>query len=482
MVWLFVGIGVVAPNWAAAQSAADKATARQLATDGIQLFRQDRFADALDKLERAESLFDAPVHLLYIARCQAKLNRLVEAAETYRRLIRVELSAQAPQTFKDAVADGQKELPSLEPKVPSLRVEVVPATAKELRLTIDGESISTAVLGVDRPINPGAHVVEVSAKGQSPISRRVDVPISSKQVVKLELPAASAVASTPDTTAPNATTASPGATTTKDQPTGAQNQKVDAGRTDGAAKEESQRMKIIAGVDLTGVLPLVGKIDSQNSAQTGTGEADDRAISGRFGIGGGLELRAGLAIPVSKIAITPLLFVGANSHSAGPLYKTSADRSFGLANSVDSVLTAKPVSVSLGIGARIDSAPQQPLDLGVFGELGFVARQQYTTNGTWTVTQSGGSCEFIEEFTGWGFRTRGGVMMPVSRVLTLVGAAGVTFANISSAGLKEKSCTPPELANEFGVKEKADVPSDSRQYHAVIGLSLGAEFGIRVGH
>ena len=66
---------------ALAQSAADKATARNLATAGIKLYQQQKFEEALDKLKRAQELYDAPVHLLYMARCYVKLNKLVEGAE-----------------------------------------------------------------------------------------------------------------------------------------------------------------------------------------------------------------------------------------------------------------------------------------------------------------------------------------------------------------------------------------------------------------
>ena len=67
---------------ASAQSAADKATARQLAVHGIKLYGDGKYSEALDKLQRAQTLYDAPVHLLYIARCQHKLGMLVESAES----------------------------------------------------------------------------------------------------------------------------------------------------------------------------------------------------------------------------------------------------------------------------------------------------------------------------------------------------------------------------------------------------------------
>jgi hypothetical protein len=470
-VLMMVGAGVAWPNPAEGQSAADKATARKLATDGIQLFQQDRFADALDKLERAESLFDAPVHLLYIARCQVKLSHLVEAAEAYRRLVRTELSAQAPQTFKEAVADGQKELPEIEPKIPSLRVEVVPANAKDLRLTIDGDSVSTAVIGVDRPINPGSHVVEVAAKGQAAVQRRIDVAVASKQVVKLELgPAVGGDA----TIVVQATDAPSAGTSPANVVPPAADSNSGAARLTVAAAEPPRRVKIIAGLDVDATVPVAGKIDNQ----VGTGGpdgADHRQITERYGPGGGLELRVGLAIPIGNFALTPLLFANVNSHSPGKLYKAPADQSFGLDGDVSSVMTAKPLSQSLGIGVRFDTAPLRPFQVGGFFELDAVLRQAYVTNGTWTVAGPVGNCEFTEQFDGVGVRGRGGVLLPVSRLVTLVGSAGVTLATITSAGLTKRTCDNKNLT--FDGEDKATVPTESRAVHAVFGLAVGAEFG-----
>src|SRR5688572_16146702 len=115
-----------------AQTAADKATARKLAGEGIELYQAGKYGEALDKLERAEQLYDAPVHLLYIARTQAKLDKPVDAAETYRRLVRVKLEPDAPEAFTQAVDDAKKELPEVEAAVPTLRLEVTPANAPNL--------------------------------------------------------------------------------------------------------------------------------------------------------------------------------------------------------------------------------------------------------------------------------------------------------------------------------------------------------------
>lgn len=475
--FILLGIGVAGQNVAAAQSAADKATARKLATDGIQLFRQERIADSLDKLERAQALFEAPIHLLYIARCHAKLNHLVEAVEAYRRLVRTELSANAPQTFKDAVADGQKELPELEPKVPQLRIDVAPANLKDLRLTIDGESISTAVLGVERPINPGSHLVEIAARGRVTASRRIEVTVASKQAVKLDLlpseedPSAASGSSVGDSVPPTPGTA-PGES---GGGAGASSEKVGAKTAEGTEADPMPRLRIVAGIDIAGTMPIAGKIDNQ----PGTGDADQRDIVQRFGPGAGFELRAGLSIPVGRFALTPMVLLNGYTHQPGSLYNSSADRSFSLDSDSDSVMTTKPSSSSLGLAVRLDTAPQRALQLGGFGEVGLLLRQAYVTDGTWTRigTTDGGACDFTEEFTGIGSRARAGVLMPVSRVVTLVGSVGLSLGRIAEAGLTKRSCSG-NASWAAGAIDKTEVPADKRAWHAVLGLGLGAEFGI----
>lgn len=476
---IIVGFGIASVAPAGAQSAADKATARQLATEGIQFFQKERYSEALDKLERAESLFDAPVHLLYIARCYTKLNRLVEAAEAYRRLIRTELSAKAPQTFKEAVADGQRELPEVEPKIPTLRVDVTPADAdadvKDLRLTIDGESVSTAIIGVDRPINPGTHVIEVSVAGQSPVSQRVDIAVAAKKVVKLELPRS--VPGAPPNREPRAATSvtseGPAASTDKlgHEPTSAATS---------PDKSTRRRIRILGGLDGAGTIPFGGKLDSK----PGAGPADDRAVSGRFGIGGGAEARLGVSIPVGQLAMTPLLFINVFSHVPGSLYNASIDQSFNLRDQYDrtSVTKTVPTSAAFGIGLRFDTAPQV-LQLGGFGEIGFLLRQAYATKITWTVqgtsAQPGNVCNFEEQFNGSGLRLRGGVMLPVASVVTLTASAGVGLVRVSQSGTSGKSCSA-ENALDGLAGERAEVPGAQRTIHAILGMNLGAEFGIGI--
>ncbi len=179
--------GMVMTEPAHAQSAADKATARQLATKGIGLFKKGDFAGAVDKLERAQSLYDAPVHLLYLGRAYVKLNKLVDGAEAYRKLIRSRITADSPQAFRDAVVAGQAELPPIEPQIPSLRIDVKPEGIADLEITIDGKPVPAAVVGIERPANPGDRVIKISAPGYKPLERTVTLAVAQELAVPFEL-------------------------------------------------------------------------------------------------------------------------------------------------------------------------------------------------------------------------------------------------------------------------------------------------------
>lgn len=163
-----------APREARAQvSDADRAAARELYIEGVKLQEQGKFEAALDKFQRAQSVFSAPTHLLHIAECQAALGRLVESAETYRTLVRTPLPAGAPNAFVQAQQQGSAELTQVEPRIPSLKIIVKPENAQNLSVQIDNQPMSAALIGVPRPANPGEHHVVVFAPGYAKSEAKV---------------------------------------------------------------------------------------------------------------------------------------------------------------------------------------------------------------------------------------------------------------------------------------------------------------------
>jgi hypothetical protein len=190
---------VAAPAWA--QSDEDRANARAAATQGLAEEDAGRWASAIELFRRAESIIHAPPHLVHIARSEAKLGRLVSAQETYLKVTREELPPSSPRAFLDAQADAQKELAALEPRIGSLKVIVDGGSAA---VTLDGAPMADALIGIDRPIDPGRHVVRAS--GDKGASKPVTVVVAegAHQVVHLALaPAPVAQAATPEATPPH---------------------------------------------------------------------------------------------------------------------------------------------------------------------------------------------------------------------------------------------------------------------------------------
>ncbi|HMJ11705.1 MAG TPA: hypothetical protein VK524_09855 [Polyangiaceae bacterium] len=190
-----------------AQSDQERAGARAVALEGIQAFQEERWAEAVDLLSRAESLVHAPTHLLFLARAQQRLGQLVSAREAYLKLTRESIAPAAPKAFHDAQAAAKRELPLLEPKIPTLKIQVKGAEGKPVSVTVDGKALSPALVGVANPTDPGAHRVQASAAGLSAGPVAVELKEAARETVTLQLSAAT------ESTAPVAAPVEPANTT-----------------------------------------------------------------------------------------------------------------------------------------------------------------------------------------------------------------------------------------------------------------------------
>lgn len=171
-----------------AQSDEERAIARAAATEGLQAFQEQRWADAVDLFTRAESLVHAPPHLLYLARSYERLGKYVKARETYQKLARSALTPESPQAFKDAKDQGAAELAALEPRIPQLRIKVTGADKPQnLGITVDGEKMPAALIGVSAPVDPGEHKIQATADGYASDVATVSVAEGKKDTVTLEL-------------------------------------------------------------------------------------------------------------------------------------------------------------------------------------------------------------------------------------------------------------------------------------------------------
>jgi hypothetical protein len=152
-----------------------RAGARALYMEGAALKQAGKCNEAVEKFQGANRLYEAPTSMLNIAECQATLGKLVEAAESYRSLARMQERTDWSPAFIAARRQGAGELAALEPRIPTLAVDVDPKAAPGLKLQFDGTPLDPAFVGVARPVNPGEHRVGVSATGYAQADQTIAV-------------------------------------------------------------------------------------------------------------------------------------------------------------------------------------------------------------------------------------------------------------------------------------------------------------------
>lgn len=168
-----------------AQPASERAGARAAAEVGADAFDKGEWARALEYFKKAESLFHAPPHVLYLARANEKLGQLVEAREAYLTLEREVLSAQAPQAFRDAQASAARERAALEPRIATLDVRLEVVGEGEVRLLLNGKEMPAALVGVPRPVNPGSYELRVVSEGHEDAVKRLELGEGARETVSM---------------------------------------------------------------------------------------------------------------------------------------------------------------------------------------------------------------------------------------------------------------------------------------------------------
>lgn len=185
--------------------AASRATARQLALEGVAAHGRADWPAVIDRFERAEQLFHAPVHLRYLAIAYERSAQpnMVRAAETWQRLSQEQLAADAPQVFRDAVAEARRELERLDGRLGHLAVELSP-TLQGATVTLDGQPVPADALSSVRYVDAGPHTVRAQLAGRPDVERQINVPPGGTERVRLDPPAPAVEA--PVVVAPRTTT------------------------------------------------------------------------------------------------------------------------------------------------------------------------------------------------------------------------------------------------------------------------------------
>jgi hypothetical protein len=188
------------PRLASAQDDATRAAARSLAFEGNDADKRGDAALAEAKFDKAFALVPVPTLGLSSARARVKQGKLVEAAERYRQVLRLDAAAvgiagaglNLPLQQR-AQADAERELAALLPRIPRIVLTLVGAEAREVTVKLDEAWLPNALVGEPYPVNPGRHRLR-AWRGTLHVERELTLDEAALEQVELTFAEAPAVA------------------------------------------------------------------------------------------------------------------------------------------------------------------------------------------------------------------------------------------------------------------------------------------------
>lgn len=154
---------------AAAQT--DSAAARALFSEGRELVAAERYAEACPKFEESLRLDPGMGTQFNLAHCWEKLGRTASAWALFLDVAAAARAGNQPQ--REAAA--KERASALESKLTHLRIVFPDATA-DAKVFRDDQEVGRAAWGTPMPVDPGEHVIHVTAKGKQDWSQDVKVP------------------------------------------------------------------------------------------------------------------------------------------------------------------------------------------------------------------------------------------------------------------------------------------------------------------
>jgi len=131
-----------------------------------------------------------------MARSLTKLGRLVEAHETYMKLVREQQPKNAPSAFVSAHAQAEQEVSAVEARLAHVTVVVRGTDADKAIVTMDNTDLPAAVVGIPMPVDPGNHVFVARTERAKSNETTVALRDGANESVAIVLPEPSATAPT----------------------------------------------------------------------------------------------------------------------------------------------------------------------------------------------------------------------------------------------------------------------------------------------
>jgi hypothetical protein len=174
---LFAALGVAR----AAQAQNDPAAAEALFREGRALSDAGDIAGACAKFRESARLDPAVGTTFNIADCEERLGHLARAWTLFGEVVqRLPASDKRHEVAKKRVA-------ALELRLPKLSVRLAATAPAGTRVTRDGVELGAASLGTPLPVDPGEHIVVVSAPGRA--DKQFKLIISEREIQTVDVEA-----------------------------------------------------------------------------------------------------------------------------------------------------------------------------------------------------------------------------------------------------------------------------------------------------
>jgi hypothetical protein len=184
--WLSIFPGVLSLSLALpvyAQGGGNKAAAEALFVEGRNLMAAERFEEACPKFEASQELDPGLGTILNLAECYEKTGKTASAWAQYREAIPLARAAGSPE--REALAQERAKL--LQERLSTLTIRTTGGDAA-LSVRRDGAPVQPAQLDTPIPVDPGEHLIEATAEGKQPWSKKVEVGANAAKV-EVEIPA-----------------------------------------------------------------------------------------------------------------------------------------------------------------------------------------------------------------------------------------------------------------------------------------------------
>jgi hypothetical protein len=186
---LLCGVARAQPN------DAQKETARNLMVEARQLRQSGDLLAALRRFNAADAIMNVPTTGFEVAATQAQLGELVEARETLLRVLAIPQRSDDPEPFNEARAKAHALDQQLATRIGSITLQDCGVEQMlQMELSVDGNPMPAAMIGLPFRVNPGKHQVATRLQGRA-LWREVDV--AEGQAVEVPLECASPAKSTP---------------------------------------------------------------------------------------------------------------------------------------------------------------------------------------------------------------------------------------------------------------------------------------------